>query len=129
MISRRWVGALANAAAALLAGGLCYALWLAAFLIVRTLASTFVTLALWLLAPIVTAAGFAAGVMISESCRRMETSPFMRLYLWTFIGCAIGAGSVYWYGPMLIVFGMLGAGTLSVLLREAVLRLREGNGT
>jgi hypothetical protein len=40
------------------------------------------------------------------------------------IGCAIGAAVVYWFGPMLIVFGMFAAGTASVALREVMLGIR-----
>ena len=49
------------------------------------------------------------------------TPGFSRILVWPLIGCAVGAGIVYWFGPMLIVFGMFVAGTASVALRETVI--------
>ena len=44
-----------------------------------------------------------------------------RTLIWPLVGCAVGALAVYWYGPMLIVFGMFVSGTCGVVLRELVL--------
>ncbi len=50
---------------------------------------------------------------------------FFQIYIWPLIGCSIGAGAVYWFGPMLIVFGMFVVGTASVALREMVLEIKK----
>jgi hypothetical protein len=112
--------ALAGAALSLLCAGAAYALWLAAFLLAPGLEGF-----LWLLAPAVTALGFAAGMALFERLAGTGRTPFLRLYAWPLAGCALGALVVYGFGPMLIVFGMLGAGTASVLAREVALRIRQ----
>jgi hypothetical protein len=75
---------------------------------------------LWLLAPVITAAGFATGIAIMERRAEKKRPSFLRILIWPLIGCAAGAGIVYWFGPMLIVFVMLAAGTASMTLREVV---------
>ena len=119
--------------------GLFYFVWMATFLLTRSLHNPIVEAALWLSAPVVTATGFATGIALSENnfalCAQFSrtklgscfwTTPktgrtrFHRIFIWPLIGCAIGAGVVYWFGPMLIVFGMFVAGTASVVLREVL---------
>jgi hypothetical protein len=75
----------------------------------------------WTSGPIIVGAGFAAGVWVSERLGTTRRTPFLHAFAWTLIACSIGAGVVFWYGPMLIVFGMFVAGTVSVALREVVL--------
>jgi len=53
-----------------------------------------------------------------------KAGKFLNIFKWSLAGCAIGAGSVVWFGPMLIVFGMFLVGTASVALREVV-RIRK----
>ena len=80
---------------------------------------------LWLMAPVATAAGFAAGIVILERVTGKSGTGFRRTLVWPLVGCAIGAGIVYWFGPMLIVFGMFVTGTASVVLREVVIFFRR----
>jgi hypothetical protein len=75
---------------------------------------------------VVTAIGFAGGVALVGQATGHGGAGFGRVFLWSLVGCAIGAGAVYWIGPMLIVFGMFAAGTASIALREIVLVLRKG---
>ncbi len=75
---------------------------------------------IWLAAPLTTAAGFATGVAIFELFPGTRKSKFLNIFKWSLIGCAIGAGAVVWFGPMLIVFGMFLIGTASIALRELV---------
>ena len=110
---------LVRIAFSLLGGGVLYFLWMAAFLWAARLDSPAVETVLWLLAPVVTAVGFAAGVATLERLDGTRTG-FLRILTWPLVGCALGAGVVYWFGPMLIVFGMLAAGTASVALREVL---------
>jgi hypothetical protein len=93
---------------------------MAAFLLNARLDSSVVEAILWLLAPVITAAGFATGIAVRERLAGPKRSRFLRILLWPLIGCAIGAGLVYSFGPMLIVFAMLLTGTASIALREVV---------
>ena len=79
---------------------------------------------IWLTAPVVTALGFTTGVFIFELLPGTRKSKFLNIFKWSLAGCAIGAGTVVWFGPMLIVFGMFLVGTASVALRE-IIRLRR----
>jgi hypothetical protein len=79
----------------------------------------------WLLGPVITEAGFASGLAVGERVTAAHRSTFWRILLWPLAGCAIGAGAVYPFGPMLIVFGMFAVGTVSVIAREAVLHVAE----
>lgn len=117
-------GALARIACSLLCAGIFYFAWMAAFLLATRLRSPTMETILWLLAPVITAAGFALGIVIPERITRDGKSDFLRIFIWPLIGCAIGAAVVYWFGPMLIVFGMLVVGTGSIVLREVLLSTR-----
>ena len=75
---------------------------------------------LWVCAAVVTGAGFAVGVALFELLPGARRSKFVDIYKWSLIGCAVGAGAVFPFGPMLIVFGMFVLGTASVTLREFV---------
>jgi len=93
---------------------------MAVFLLTISLDSPVLEAILWLLAPVATAAGFATGIVLFGHLTSTSETTFFRVLIWPLIGCAIGAGVVYWFGPMLIVFGMFVAGTASVALREVV---------
>ena len=113
-------GALIRTISAVLCAGVFYSVWLGAFLLTAGQGSAAMEAVLWLLAPVVTAAGFTTGSVIRGYRSGTDRTTFRRVFVWPLAGCVIGAGAVYWFGPMLIVFGMLAAGTLSVVLREAV---------
>ncbi len=125
----RFVRALVRIAFSLLGACVFYLAWMAVFLFATSVDSTVVETVLWLLAPVVTAAGFATGTAIMERRAGQAKSSFLHIYLWPLIGCAAGAGAVYWFGPMLIVFAMLAAGTASIALREAVGFLKGGGSS
>jgi hypothetical protein len=112
--------ALIRVISSLICAGIFYLAWLAGFLLVVQLGSAVAEAVLWLLAPPITAAGFAGGVSLLERLTRAKRTRFVRLYAWPLTGCIIGAGAVYWFGPMLIVFGMFAAGTMSMVLREVI---------
>ncbi len=116
----RFRRALVRIAFSLLCASIFYLAWMAVFLLATSADSPAVETILWLLAPVVTAAGFATGAAIMERRAGKTRVPFLRIYLWPLIGCAAGAGAVYWFGPMLIVFAMLAAGSASIALRETV---------
>jgi hypothetical protein len=116
----------AKVTVSLLCAGLFYSIWLAAFLLATNVDTPAVETVAWLSAPVVTAAGFAVGVAAFERLTRASQTSFLRIFVWPLIGCTLGAGIVYWFGPMLIVFGMFGAGTASIALRETILIVKKG---
>jgi hypothetical protein len=118
MDPRRFWKALVRIAVSLLCAIVFYLVWMVAFLLTTGLESPVAETILWLLAPVITAAGFATGIAVRERLSGKARSHFLRIFLWPLIGCAIGAGIVYPLGPMLIGFGMLAAGTASMALRE-----------
>ncbi len=62
---RCWRGALIRVALALAGAGVFYVAWLAAFLLLNKLEVSVIEAALWLLAPVVTAAGFTTGIVVA----------------------------------------------------------------
>jgi len=107
--------------------GIFYIGWMAvAILVLRTEnAGIILKTVIWLAAPVVTALGFTTGVFIFELFPGTGgRDKFFNIFKWSLIGCAIGAGSVVWFGPMLIVFGMFVVGTASIAIRE-IIRLRS----
>lgn len=98
---------------------------MAAFILATKLDRPGVEAVLWLLAPVITAAGFAVGIAIIEHFTITANNGFFRIFIWPLIGCALGAIMVYWFGPMLIVFGMFAAGTVSVAIREFIISPKE----
>ncbi len=114
--------ALVKVTVSLLCAGVFYFVWMAAFLMMVTrLDNLIVEAILWLLSPVVTGTGFAVGIVAAERSSSTARDGFFRTLIWPLMGCAIGASVVYWFGPMLIVFGMFVVGTISVALREAVM--------
>ena len=109
----------------LICGGITYSLWMVAFLLVSKSGSQIVEGILWLLAPVVTASGFTTGIRMIEYFNKGTDTGFFPIFVWPLIGCTLGAIAVYWYGPMLIVFSMLAAGTTSIFLREIVIISRN----
>jgi hypothetical protein len=101
----------------IIGAGIAYTVWLASFLLVSPLEVSEIQAIAWFLAPIATALGFTLGLSIADRFNSRRTTLRQHL-LWPLVGCAVGAASVYWYGPMLIVFGMFGLGTLAVALKE-----------
>ena len=118
---RALLGILLRVAVSLPFAGIFYTGWMA--VAIPALNSDFggivVQILLWILAPIVTALGFAVGPTACRLLGSAGRSHFWETYKWCLIGCAIGGGVVCIFGPMLIVFGMFVGGTLSVVLHEA----------
>lgn len=125
----RFLRALVRIAFSLLCACIFYVAWMAVFLLATKVDSQVVETILWLLAPVLTAAGFATGAAIMERRARKTGVPFLRIYIWPLVACAAGAGAIYPFGPMLIAFAMLAAGTASIALREAVGLLKSGGSS
>jgi hypothetical protein len=121
MINKTRLRSLIKVSFSLICGGIFYTFWLAIFLLTRGLHTPFIETILWFLSPIITALGFAIGVLIYGKLTHAEKSDFRPAFLWALIGCVLGAVIVYWFGPMLIVFSMLITGTASIALREVII--------
>ncbi len=119
---RSTVGLFIKAVVSLVFAGIFYIGWMTvAIPIFKSGAGVVARGICWLSAPVVTAVGFATGVVIAERVTKARKSKFLDILIWPLIGCAIGAGAVWWIGPMLIVFAMFAVGTVSVAVREVVL--------
>jgi hypothetical protein len=112
--------ALFRVAVSLIFAAIFYIGWLAVFLGLFRDSSVSAKVVLWLIAPVVTAAGFAVGLLLVERLTSTRRRAFFSTFAWPLVGCALGAVSVVWFGPMLIVFGMFLVGTGSLALREIV---------
>jgi hypothetical protein len=114
------LGAFARIAASVLSAGVFYLGWMAVFITASKTGSSVLRGIGWLSAPVVTALGFAAGIWLAERLTGAGKARFSHIFVWPLVGCAVGAGVVFWFGPMLIVFGMFLAGTASVIFREVL---------
>ena len=112
--------ALFSVTCSVLFAGIFYVGWMAVFITVLGTGSPVLRGAGWLSAPVVTALGFAAGLWIAERLILGRRTSLCRILAWPLVGCAVGAGVLFWFGPMLVVFGMFAAGTASVALNEVV---------
>ncbi|MBM3333111.1 hypothetical protein FJY63_00455 [Candidatus Sumerlaeota bacterium] len=104
--------------------GMLHFAWVAIFIMSAGKVGALVKGLLWIIAPVVTAAGFTVGLVVGERLLGLTKGPFLRVFLWPLIGCAVGAAAVFWFGPMFIGFGMFLVGTASVVLRSYV-RMRR----
>lgn len=113
-----WLRLLIKVGFSLLCGGILFTVWLALFLLTNSFVRPFLETVLWFIAPIFTASGFALGIIIYERLTNTRRTKFVQVFIWALVGCVIGALVVYWFGPMLIVFGMLMMGSLAMAVRE-----------
>ena len=112
--------ALARILSSTLFGGLFYSAWLSGYLLLSPDGDLFEAV-FWISAPLLTATGFASGLIVADLIAKRDRKPFLKELSWPLLGCIIGAVAVFWFGPMLIVFSMLALGTISVVAREIVL--------
>lgn len=123
-VPRPWAAAI-KFVSAVLGAGLFYSGWMAVFLLVGAPAGSLVRLVLWLLSPGITAVGFAIGASTGQRLTGLETSVWREHFGWALGGCVLGAAVVVYYGPMLIVFGMLATGTAGLVLLELLRALKD----
>ena len=117
---RQAAAALARVAVSVAAAGVFWVAWMAAFIPVFKTGNSILMAVGWFSAPVVVGAGFALGCIMGERLTHVRRSKFWRVLAWCCATCALGAGAVFWFGPMLIVFGMFLAGTAGVIAREMV---------
>lgn len=122
-----WSG-LVKLAVSVICVGVFYSAWLAVFLFIARSGNSVLEVIGWLSAPLVTALGFTIGVMIFEYLAKTRRVGLFYIFIWPAVGCVIGAGAVYWLGPMLIVFGMFIVGTASIVLRELFFAIEGDKG-
>lgn len=103
----------------LVVAGIVFCGWLALFLLFAKDGITAIRAVLWISAPGATAFGFAAGYSAGDHVTGLPRGNFTRRILVLLVACSVGAVSVFWFGPMLIVFGMFAAGGLCIVLWEA----------
>ena len=123
----KWIGPIATIASSAAGGVIFYLFWLVMAIPLSRLENGLLSAILWILAPLVTAFGFASGAVVAERRFRDGKIHFRRIYIWPLIGCTTGAMSTYIFGPMLIVFGMLFLGTVSIALREVWMHSSKRN--
>ncbi len=85
-------------------------------------------IAIFALAPIATAIGYAVGMQLGEGITGRRARGFRNAWVWALVGCLIGALVAYPFGPMLIVFGMFLVGTAAMTVREFRLRQWKPSG-
>ncbi|MHC4603163.1 MAG: hypothetical protein ACYS6W_07520 [Planctomycetota bacterium] len=112
--------------------GIFYIGWMAVAIPVFKSGHLFLKALCWLLAPVITGCGFAAGIAIFELLPGTRKSKLRDIVLWPLAGCAIGAAIVFFFGPMLIVFAMFALGAASIVTKEIVSikkQFRQSSGT
>jgi hypothetical protein len=97
-------------------GGMLHVVWVTLVILGGSLgASGIVRGALWLAGPIMTAAGYAAGLAIRVRGAPTVERRFSHVFVVVLIGCAVGAIVGRPIGPMFFGLGVLAAGGLTAL--------------
>ena len=117
--------ALARLCMSVLCAGAFYMGWLAVFLALVNAESRIGLVFGWLLAPLITALGFALGTKLCDWLTKTGGTRFLWTFAWATLGCAVGAGAVFPFGPMLIVFGMFAAGTATMAALDVVAGIEQ----
>jgi hypothetical protein len=110
-----------------LGAGAFYTLWMVAGIPGARTGPGPAALAIFALAPIATATGYALGMQLGEGITG-RTRGFRDAWVWALVGCLVGAFASYPFGPMLIVFGMFATGTAAMIVREVRLRRTPAAG-
>ncbi len=119
MINRQFLNRLlVKTLVSILGAGVTYFVWMGVFLLFSPFDNAILEAVMWVAAPIATGAGFTLGITLMERRAGERSASYLRIMVWPLIGCISGAVSVYWSGPMLIVFGMFVLGTVGVVCRE-----------
>lgn len=112
---------LAVVAVSILVAGVFHIGWLAAFIPAAKSGVMALQTLGWLSAPVVTAAGYAAGLWMGTRLLTTRTTAFLRILVWLLVGCSLGATALCWIGPMWAGSGTVIGGAASVVLREVML--------
>ncbi len=103
-------------AIALVLGGALHVAWVALVVTGASLSASGITRgALWFAGPIMTAAGFTAGLTIRVRGALTLKKRLSHVYVVALIACAVGAVAGRPIGPMFVGLGTLTAGALAAL--------------
>jgi hypothetical protein len=105
----------------LLGGVILFAVWLIAVLAVMPRPPVPPSFAVTLIAPVVTAVGFALGLRVAERLTQRRRAGIRGAFLWPLAGCIAGTLMMFPFGGMLAGFGLFGLGTATLLIREVLL--------
>jgi hypothetical protein len=78
------------------------------------------SLAVTLIAPVVTAAGFGLGMLVAERLTRRRHGGFRGAFLWSLAGGTVGTLAMFPFGGMMAGFGLFGLGAAALLIREVL---------
>lgn len=95
--------------------------WLAAFIPAAKSGVMALKILGWMMAPVITALGYATGLWMGERRLTQRTTDFLRIFLLPLVGCTLGAIALGWIGPMFVGIGTFVGGAASVVLREVKL--------
>ncbi len=105
-------------AVSVLLGLVFHAAWVVLFIFASSQgAARVVKVMLWLLAPVISAAGFGAGLTLVPRGPSRRRTAFRTAFRIAFIGCAIGAAVMSPLGPMVVGFGVLAGGTMGAIVQ------------
>ncbi len=116
------LGVLVRVLGSLTGGIIMFAVWLTAVLARMPRPPVPPSFAVTLTAPIVTAVGFALGMLVAERLTQRRQGGVRGAFLWPLAGCTVGTLVMFPLGGMLVGFGLFGLGTAALLIREVLLR-------
>lgn len=120
----RWamLGVLFRVLGSLTGGIIMFTVWLVAVLARMPRPPVPPSFAVTLTAPIVTAVGFALGMLVAERLTQRRQGGVRGAFLWPLAGCTVGTLVMFPFGGMLVGFGLFSLGTAALLIREVLLR-------
>jgi len=119
----RWMvlALLVRVLGSVMGGVAMFAVWLIAVLVRMPRPPVPPSFAVTLTAPVVTAVGFAMGMLVAERLTKRRQAKGRGAFLWPLSGCTVGAVVMFPFGGMMAGFGLFGLGTAAVLVREVLL--------
>jgi hypothetical protein len=99
---------------------MAFAIWLVAVLLRMPRPPVPPSLAVTLIAPVVTAIGFALGMRVAVRLRKDHQCGFLEAFVWALAGATIGTLAMFPFGGMMAGFGLFGLAIVALLIREAV---------
>jgi hypothetical protein len=115
-------GVLFRVLGSVMGGVIAFAAWLIAVLARMPRPPAPPSFAVTVTAPVITAAGFAVGMLVAERLTKRRQAKVQGAFLWPLSGCTVGALVMFPFGGMLVGFGLFGLGTAAVLVREVLLQ-------
>jgi len=114
------LSALIRLSISLVGGLMAFAAWLVAVLLRMPRPPVPPSLAVTLIAPVVTAVGFGLGMLVAERCTKRQPIGFREPFLWSLAGGIIGTLALFPLGGMMAGFGLFGFGMAALIIRETL---------